>query len=288
MTQLPEALPSEFAEALERAGPRLGRLGRRVLFFPSIHSTNDVAAALASSDAREGALVIADAQTAGRGRRGRSWFSPPGAGLYVSMVVEPRRSGEPERALALLTLAAGVALAGGVERATGLRPDIKWPNDLVVGPRKLAGILAEGIVDGEVRSIAGGRAPDRSGVPGVAAVVLGYGINVAAAAYPAELADRATSLESELGRAVDRAALCAETVAAMAERYDDLLAGRFDAILDAWHAGAPMGRGARVEWQTSDGPRTGITAGVDEMGALLVRTDGRTERLLAGEVTWLV
>jgi len=288
MAQHPDPLPAEFTEAFERTRTRFGRLGGTVLFFSSIHSTNDVAAALASSGAPAGALVIADAQTAGRGRRGRTWFSPPGAGLYVSMVLEPRRSREPERALALLTLAAGVALSGAIEQATGLRPDIKWPNDLVVGPRKLAGILAEGIVDRAASGSAEGGAPDRSPATGVAAVVLGYGINVASAAYPAELADRATSLESELGRPVDRAVLCAETVASIAGRYDDLLAGRFDAILDAWHERAPSGRGARVQWQTPDGPRAGTTAGVDEMGALLVRAGGQTERLLAGEVTWLL
>jgi len=286
MAQYPDPLPVEFAEAFERARSRFGRLGRTVLFFPTIDSTNDVAMAFASSAAREGAIVIADAQTAGRGRRGRTWFSPAGAGLYVSVVLEPRRAREPERALALLTLAAGVALSGAVERATGMRPDIKWPNDLVVGPRKLAGILAEGIVDVPGASNDERRLPVRSAAPNVTAVVLGYGINVAPAAYPPELGDRATSLESELGRRVDRAALCVETLASIAERYDDLLAGRFDAILDAWHARAPAGRGARVRWETPEGPRTGTTAGVDEMGALLVRVGGRTERLLAGEVTW--
>ncbi|HEX4347273.1 MAG TPA: biotin--[acetyl-CoA-carboxylase] ligase [Vicinamibacterales bacterium] len=273
----PQPLPPEFAEAFAHARPRFGRFASQVLFFHEVDSTNNVATTLASNGACEGAVVVADAQTAGRGRRGRSWFSPPGAGLYVSLVLEPATATDRERATALLTLAAGVALAEGIERATGFAPAIKWPNDLVAAGRKIAGILAEGIVR------------PSSTDPGnsyVAAVVLGYGINVSTSAFPAELSDRASSLEGELGRAVDRAQLCAESIAAMAARYSDLLAGRFDAILDAWHARAPGSRGARVQWETPGGVRSGTTDGVDRMGALLVRTGGATERLVAGEVTW--
>jgi len=289
MSYEPETLPPDFAEAFNRARTRFGRLGAPVLFFSTTESTNDVASALAASSdpgsnasnaSNAGAVVIADAQTAGRGRRGRTWFSPPGSGLYVSVVLDPggaRR--EPERALALLTLAAGVALAEAVHRATGLAPDIKWPNDLLIGRRKLAGILAEGIASGPV--------DEALSTSRVTRVVLGYGINVAATAYPPELSDRATSLESELGRSVDRAALCAETIASMAARYDDLLAGRFDAILDAWHARASGSRGAHVRWETPEGGQSGTTAGVDDMGALLVRVGARVERLVAGEIVWI-
>ena len=169
--------------------------------------------------------------------------------------------------MTLTTLAAGVALAEGIERVTGLAADIKWPNDLLVGRRKLAGILAEGI-SGEV-------------------VVLGYGINVSASAFPAELGDRATSLESELGRPIDRAALFAETLSTLAARYDDLLTGRFDVILDGWRARAPASRGARVSWETPTGQRTGMTAGIDDEGGLLVQVGDRIERIVAGEMTWL-
>ena len=273
MSFQPEPLPADFADALSRAEGRLGRLGSPILFFSTIGSTNDVASALALGGDREGAVVIADTQTAGRGRRGRTWFSPPGAGLYVSLVLVPARARHaPERATALLTLAAGVALADAVERVTGLGPAIKWPNDLIVGRRKLAGILAEGVA-----------APAG---PGLQSVILGYGLNVGPAAYPAELSDRVTSLESELGRAIDRAALCAETLVALSARYDDLLNARFDAILDAWRARAPGSRGARVSWETPTGSQSGTTAGIDGTGALLVRVGDRTERLVAGEVHW--
>ena len=215
-------------------------------------------------------MVVADEQTAGRGRRGHIWFSPPGSGLYVSVVLAPAASIDAPRATTLLTLAAGVAIAEGIERATGLRVDLKWPNDLQVARRKIGGILAES-----------------SGTGGATAtVVVGYGLNVLASAFPPELGGRATSLESELGRAIDRHHLLAETLAALSQRYEDLLAGRFDAILDAWRRLAPAASGARVTWTTSVGTATGVTAGIDDRGALLVRTDDRIERVVSGEVSW--
>ena len=265
-------LPADFAEAIELARPRLGRLASSISYFPTIGSTNDAASALAAGGAHEGAVVIAETQTAGRGRRGRRWCSPPGSGLYVSLVLTPCRARlAPDRAAALTTLAAGLALAEAVEAATGLRPDIKWPNDLLVGRRKVAGILAEGVA-GPARTIE--------------SIVLGYGINVGQTAFAPELGDRATSLELELGRPVDRAMLCAETLAACATRYDDLLDGRFDAILACWRARAPGSRGARVTWDTPSGRQSGITAGVDDHGALLVRGGDCVERILGGEVSW--
>lgn len=240
-----------------------------MLFFPTIGSTNDVAAAVGADRGRpdpEGLVVFADEQTAGRGRRGHTWFSPPGSGLYVSVVFVPARARvDPARATRLLTLAVGVALAEAVEASAGLRVDLKWPNDLHVARRKLAGILAEACGD---------------------AVVAGYGINVTATSFPPDLRDRATSIESELGRAADRPALLAESLAALAARYADLLEGRFDAILDAWRRRAPSTHGARVTWTTPAGPVTGVTAGIDDEGALLVRVGERIERIVAGELKW--
>jgi BirA family biotin operon repressor/biotin-[acetyl-CoA-carboxylase] ligase len=233
-----------------------------VQFFPAVGSTNDVAASLPHRS-----VVVAGRQTAGRGRRGHTWFSPPGAGLYVSVVLAPGAARvDPARATALLTLMAGVALAEGVETATGLSVDLKWPNDLLVSGRKLAGILAEGHAD---------------------TVVLGYGINVLATAFPPELRDRATSLESEIGRAITSDFVLDETLAALSRRYEDLLDGRFDVILDAWRRHAPAASGARVSWSTMEGTQAGVTAGIDDQGALLVQVGNRVERIVSGEVTWL-
>src|SRR5712692_1972111 len=172
------SLPPEFADALARVN--VGRLASTVLFYPAIGSTNDVAVALAtraqpdagSRPSAEGLVVLADEQTAGRGRRGHAWFSPSGSGLYVSVVLTPARARtDPLRATRLLTLAAGAALAEGIHASTGLNVDLKWPNDLYAASRKVAGILAEG-------------SDDR--------VVLGYGVNLRDAAYPPELRGRAT------------------------------------------------------------------------------------------------
>ena len=281
---------SDVAAAIERARPRLGRLASTVLFFETIGSTNDEAAARSASsrgagsgspgvdsaslsgERSEGLVVVADEQTSGRGRRGHRWFSPAGSGLYVSVVLAPAAARiDPARATTLLTLAAGVALAEGIRQATGLRVDLKWPNDLQVSRRKLGGILAESSGAG-----------DRFGT-----VVVGYGLNVRSAAFPPELRDRATSVESELGRAIDRYHLLAETLAALSRRYEDLLAGRFDAILDAWRDLAPDASGAHVAWTTNVGTASGVTAGIDDLGALLVRVGDSVERIVSGEVTWL-
>jgi BirA family biotin operon repressor/biotin-[acetyl-CoA-carboxylase] ligase len=248
--------------AVGAARSRLGRLATSIATYPSIGSTNDAAAGIGV----EGAVVVADAQTAGRGRRGRTWFSPAGSGLYVSVVLAPSRSiADARRATGLLTLAAGVAIAEGVEAGTGLKVDLKWPNDLYVLRRKLAGILAEAAGD---------------------VVVLGYGVNVNAMVCPPELRDRTTSIESELGRPADRAELLVETLAALSRRYDDLLAGRFDVILDAWRRRAPGAVGSTVAWASPSGHRSGVTAGIDDDGALLVRTGSAVERIVGGEIQW--
>jgi BirA family biotin operon repressor/biotin-[acetyl-CoA-carboxylase] ligase len=228
-------------------------------------STNDVAARLP-----EGAVVVADRQTSGRGRRGRTWFSPPGTGLYVSVVLAPSRAKDRTRATALVTLAAGVGIAEGIEQATTLHVDLKWPNDLYVGRRKLGGILAEATSEGGP----------------VDRVVVGFGVNVGAAAFPPDVADRATSIETELGRVVDGELVLQAALTSLAHRYEDLLAGNFGDILDAWRARAPMAHGVGVTWTNGTGHVDGITAGVDDDGALLMRVGDRTERIVSGEIVW--
>lgn len=265
-------LPADFADALARVRGRLGRIGSIVHFYPTVESTNDIAVDLASSADSEGTVIVADAQTRGRGRAGRPWFSPRGRGLYVSVVLTPARARvDRSRATRLITLAAGVALAEAIERVTTARVDLKWPNDLYIAGRKLAGILAEAVTsEGRIDS-----------------VVLGYGINIGSMAYPPDLRDRATSLEAELGTRVDRPLLLAETLAALSQRYDDLLDGRFDVILDAWRDRAPTSHGTHVTWTAPSGPLSGVTEGIDDRGALLVRIGDRLEEIVGGEVIWL-
>lgn len=251
---------------------RAGVFGRCIHWVQSAGSTNDVAADLAEAGAEEGTTVVADMQTAGRGRHGRVWFSPPGAGLYVSIILRPGLSVTPDgHPASLLTLAAGVAIAEAVRAATGLPAEIKWPNDVLIGRRKLAGILAEATMHG-------------TSLP---SVVLGIGMNLQAAAYPPDLRSRVTSIEAETGRPADRAFVLAEILAALNARYGDLREGRFDAILTAWRRLATALPGAHVEWDSPVGVVRGRAEDIDRHGALLVNVDGKVERIVAGEVRWL-
>lgn len=260
------------ARAIARVAARAGAFGCRLHWLESTASTNDVAARLAESGAEEGTTVVAETQTAGRGRHGRVWFSPPGAGLYTSVIVRPEQAtSDAVHPATLLTLASGVAIADAVRGVTGLPAAIKWPNDILIGPRKLAGILAEATLQG--------------GEP--LFVILGVGINLQPAAYPPELASRVTSIEAETNRPVDRAMLLAEMLASLGERYADLREGRFDAILTAWRRLAVSLAGARVEWDSPAGVVRGRAEDIDPSGALLVRVDGNVERIVAGEVRWL-
>jgi BirA family biotin operon repressor/biotin-[acetyl-CoA-carboxylase] ligase len=252
--------------------------------LPVVGSTNDVAGRLAGEDAPEGTLVIADAQTAGRGRMGHAWYSPPGAGLYVSVVLRPPQSWlrTAPALVNLVTLTAGVAVAEGLRAASSVPGVIKWPNDIVVPAsrvspgarswRKIAGILAEGAaVAGELTH-----------------VVLGYGVNLLRVRYPSEIAGGATSLERETGRPIDRTVVLVETLAALAHGYSTLVAGDADSVLARWRALSPSCEGAPVAWTDAARRLTGVTAGIDDAGALLVRMPaGQMEAIRSGEVTWL-
>ena len=232
-----------------------------VRWHASVPSTMDVAAALAADGAAHGVVVAAEEQTAGRGRRGSTWSSPPGAGLYFSVISRPARAST----LSLLTLAAGVGVREGIAAASGLSADLKWPNDVLVGRRKLAGILAEGLAIGTSHQ----------------AIVIGVGVNVQPAAYPPDVAARATSIEGELGRAVNRDALFAAILDALWHRLATLEESPGD-ILQAWRAASPSAIGTRIEWEG----RAGLTSGIDDTGALLVKTSAGVERIIAGELSW--
>ncbi|HXE79854.1 MAG TPA: biotin--[acetyl-CoA-carboxylase] ligase [Vicinamibacterales bacterium] len=274
----------DLTAAFEAASGRLRPFHGRLRALESVASTNDEAARLAAAGAPEGTVVVADTQTAGRGRSGRSWFSPPGAGVYVSVVLRPWAGDGPEPAgwLRLITLAAGVAVADGIRAASGLPAELKWPNDVGVtnghAPRaadrswrKLAGILAEGAAVG-------------SAVPHV---IIGIGINVRQAALPAPLAATATSIEAESGRVIDRGAVLVETLAALRATYEDLRRGRAADVLARWRALSPTATGAHVVYQGEGGEREGVTAGLDDQGALRVRSGARIETIVSGEVKWI-
>ena len=264
-----DPLPPDLAAALSRASARLGRF-ERLHYISDAGSTNDVALTLAGAGEPEGISVLADVQHAGRGRRGRSWFSPPGAGLYLSTIVRPRGTAN---GMPLVTLGACVAAAGAVRAVAALPIELKWPNDLVIGRpwRKLGGVLSEAIGAGAA----------------IEAVVVGIGINMLQVAYPREIADRATSIETELGRPVERAPLVVALLEALATLADRLNAGADDLICREWRELARPGlAGAAVRWHDRDGEHAGRARDIDRDGALLVETNGRLERIIAGEVHW--
>ncbi len=262
--------PPDVLAAFQAATARGASMRLDLRWYPSVTSTMDVAEEAAQAGAPEGLVIVAEEQTRGRGRRGRTWSSPPGAGLYLTVVLRPPFEGEGGMMLSLITLATGVAAREAIGRASGFHPELKWPNDLMVGRRKLAGILAEGLGLGRVDQ----------------AMLVGVGINILSAAYSSDIAARATSLEDELGVRVDRSRVLEEFMVAIPRAYDGLRRGDADGILRAWRQAAPSAEGAVVRWQTADGFRQGTTAGVDRTGALLVATENGTERIVGGEVDW--
>jgi BirA family biotin operon repressor/biotin-[acetyl-CoA-carboxylase] ligase len=239
-----------------------------VRIYSEIASTNTEAVEQARAGAREGLVIVADHQTAGRGRLGRTWSAEPGTALLVSILLRPPL---PISEVPVVLMAAGLAACDGVEAAAGFRPRLKWPNDLVVGERKLAGLLTES---------SGGAEP---------AVVLGLGLNVTAASYPPELAGEATSCEEEAGRPVDRAELLVGLLSALESRYSTVLApGGRSATFDAYRADSgTLGRRVRVEL-TSGGPLEGQASRLADDGQLVVVDDAGAEHLVnVGDVKHL-
>jgi BirA family biotin operon repressor/biotin-[acetyl-CoA-carboxylase] ligase len=226
-----------------------------------VPSTQAVAFELAERGAPDRTVVLADHQTAGRGRRGRRWEDEPGASLLVSIVVRPRL--EPGR-LALLSYAAALAVAETLAGVAGLQPRLKWPNDVLVGGGKIAGILLE----------------SRPGASGGSLVVLGVGLNLTQRRFAPPLAGRATSVALAAGRAVDRETLL-EALLERFEAWRRRLEGEgFEPVRARWLAlSDTVGRRVSVDGQT------GQAVDLDAEGALILETAGGRRRVVAGEVT---
>jgi len=259
----PRLLPAEIAQRL-----RTARIGRIVHHFDSIDSTNRHAMELARRGAVEGEVVIAESQTAGRGRLGRSFFSPSGVSFYGSIVLRPPIP--PARA-PQITLIAGLAVAEAVERHSGMRPGLKWPNDVWLGPLKVAGILTE--MESEA---------DR-----VLYVVCGPGVNlnVPREDFPPELRAIATSILASTGKHVDRAAFAADLFSSFERHYDDFVAHGFARIRDRWEAYSML-TGRWVSVEGAGGEAEGRVVGIDDEGGLrLESARGRVQRAIAGDVT---
>ncbi|MEJ0090916.1 MAG: biotin--[acetyl-CoA-carboxylase] ligase [Limisphaerales bacterium] len=250
---------------------RLGKtkvVGRDIQVFEQTTSTNDVIEKLARDGVKEGVVVFAESQTKGRGRLGRKWMSPTHKGLWFSILLRPNL--RPQETTQL-TVASAVALRRAIKSVTGLAADIKWPNDLLIGGKKVVGILTE--MSAEV---------DR-----VRHIILGIGVDVNQGVdeFPAELRKIATSLKIEAGEEICRAELAVEILRELDADYARICGGKFPVVADEWEAAcATIGRNVSV--QTGVHKISGRAESLDDDGALLVRTEhGRLERIIGGDVT---
>lgn len=258
-------LPAEVKEGLSTK-----TFGQAIHFYHQVNSTQEVAKSLASRGAPEGTVVVAEHQEAGRGRRGRGWFGHPGKGIMFSLLLRPALP--PQKASAI-TLMAGVGVARGVGEAYPLKCQLKWPNDLMVGEKKLGGILTE--MSSEADQIH--------------YLVLGIGINanIEAELFPPELKDQATSLSMELGQKVDRVLLLRRVLEELETEYHRLLSGGSSAVMEEWR-GLSSTLGKEVEVQNPQGTLRGRALDVDEEGALLLQQEGgQVLRITAGDVVHL-
>jgi BirA family biotin operon repressor/biotin-[acetyl-CoA-carboxylase] ligase len=243
----------------------------QILRFDSLPSTNLEAARLAMEGAAEGLCVVASEQTAGRGRLQRQWLSPKGAGLYFSIVLRPQF----ELSIwPLLTLMAAIAVHDALLAACAIETDIKWPNDLLWGHKKLCGILAETVE-----------------TPSGRAVVLGIGINLTVGSFPLELEASATSIEIATGQPPNAEGVLEELVKCLRKKYELLqqMHGPKE-ILREWCARSSYAQGKQVRVINEHGSFAGTTRGLEGDGALRVETeDGEMRIVRAGDVNsfWL-
>lgn len=251
---------------------RTGELGRYpVHFFTNTGSTNDLALVLSNTGASDATLVVADSQSAGRGRlAGRSWISPPGTGLYFSLILRPHLAPQD---FPKLTLAAGLALCKAIKSHTPCQPGLKWPNDLFLHGRKCGGILTE------TQAVTG---------TGQTAVVIGIGLNVntPSESFSGDLRTKATSLLAETGAAYDRGSLLAAILAELDLAVARLTQGDFQGILAEWRQ-RDIHAGQQVSWMNTQGRIiTGLSLGPDEEGLLRIR-DGRGEvhSVISGDIS---
>jgi BirA family biotin operon repressor/biotin-[acetyl-CoA-carboxylase] ligase len=235
-------------------------MARRVEWFASVPSTMTIAARLAREGCPSGTVVGADEQTAGIGRHGHSWHSEPGAGLYVSVVL---RLNLASGALPIVMLALGLATQQAIAEVTGLAPDLRWPNDVLINEKKCAGILAQ--FEGD-------------------AVIAGIGINVSHAGFPPDLATLATSLRLA-GASVSREQLLEALLRAIDDNCRILTTDGPGAIRAAFAQASSYASGRRVRVEQDAGIVEGVTAGLDLSGFLVVRQDNGIETvILAGGV----
>lgn len=241
--------------------------GHPVIFYESVSSTNQQAKLHAENGCGQGTLVVADMQTAGRGRRGKDWISPPGTNVYFTLILKPDY--DPDRA-SMVTLIMALAVVEGIRTACGIETGIKWPNDIVADGKKLCGMLTEMSVERDY----------------IHHVVVGAGINVGRQEFAPEIAERAVSLEQICGRKVSRALLTANVMRAFEAYYDRFEQERSLAGFLEQYNGLLVSLGREVCVLDPKGEYKGISRGINERGELLVELEGgRVTAVYAGEVS---
>jgi BirA family biotin operon repressor/biotin-[acetyl-CoA-carboxylase] ligase len=243
-------------------------IGRDVQVFGETTSTNDVADKLGRDGVPEGIVVFAESQTRGRGRLGRSWFSPPGKGLWFSVVLRPEMR---PQAATQMTVAAAISTVRAIARHADISVEIKWPNDVLVSGKKLAGILTE--MSAEL---------DR-----IKYMVLGLGVdvNLSRDELPMDIRSAATSLRIETGKLWRRADLAAAILAELDHDYDRIRAGRFPEIAEEWERRCST-LGRQVAIRIGERVVEGRAESLDDDGALLLRTEyGHLERIVGGDLS---
>ena len=257
--------PDSLMEPVVRQGLHTAWAGKKIVYLRSVDSTNRYARQLAADGAEQGTLVLADEQTAGRGRRGRGWLSPAGEGIFMTLILRPHA--HPSH-VAVLSLQTALAVARAISRACQLDARIKWPNDIVCGGRKVCGMLLEMNADEQ----------------SVHDVVAGIGINVHQKAFEGDIAKTASSLDLLTGRTICRA----DVVRAFLEEYeavDALAKTGTDALMQAYRERSAT-LGQRVQVISATGSFTGAAMEVTDSGSLIVRMDdGEDREVLAADVS---
>ena len=260
------SVPDLLREGDLKPGLKTRVMGREVHLFPDVSSTNTLAMEMASKGAPEGTIVLAEAQTGGKGRRGRKWISPRG-NLYLSVVLRPD---VPLHKSPVITLMGAVAVASAIRRMYGLKASIKWPNDILISGRKVCGLLTEMSAE-----------QDR-----VRHIVLGIGIdaNMDLEALPSDVRAQTTTLAVEAGGKIDRTALLRQLLRELDRWYGVFLADERD-ILAAWRT-LNVTTGNRVAISGAGEVLEGLAQGIDDEGRLIIRLDDGTVRTIAaGDVT---
>ena len=260
-------VPDTIAEEEVASRLQTERMGRQIRYFSRIDSTNQYAKRIAEEGAPDGTLIIADEQTAGKGRSGRTWVTPPAEAIAFTLLLRPKLS--PDR-ISMVTLVMGLAVTNAVNSLYGVSAGIKWPNDVVIKGRKLCGILTE--MSAEVRQ--------------VNYIVIGVGINANLTSFPEEIREIATSLKLELGRDINRAELIARVMAEFERLYAEFEAqGDLGAVMQEYNE-LCLNADSKVRVLDPNGEYTGTSRGINSMGELLVETeDGKMQEVYAGEVS---